>query len=88
LNGLKKLKTERPELDSLYSTVFLNIPKELLRSRIEVRGIFMSDEEYEKRIKSSIFEEEELMKYCDYLIDATLSPNEVVEKFLEIIEKI
>ncbi len=85
-NGLKKLKQENPELDSLYSAVFLNIPKEMLQSRIDTRGIFMSDEEYEKRIKSSIFEEEELMKYCDYVIDATLSPEEVVEKFLEIVE--
>jgi guanylate kinase len=84
-NGLKKLKQENPELDSLYSAVFLNIPKEMLQSRIDTRGIFMSDEEYEKRIKSSIFEEEELMKYCDYVIDATLSPEEVVEKFLEIV---
>ncbi len=87
LNGLKKLKQERPELDEFYSAIFLNIPKEMLRSRIEVRGVFMSDEEYEKRLNSSIFEEEELMKYCDYVIDATLSPEEVVERFLEIVER-
>jgi|GEM_PF-1064064 len=59
----------------------------MLQSRIDTRGIFMSDEEYEKRIKSSIFEEEELMKYCDYVIDATLSPEEVMESFLEIVNK-
>jgi len=85
LGGLKKLKTENPELDSLYSAVFLNIPKAMLRQRIEARGVFMSDEEYQRRLSSALLEEEALMKYCDYSIDATLSPEEVVEKFLEIV---
>ena len=85
LGGLKKLKTEKPELDSLYSAVFLNIPKNMLRQRIESRGLFMSDEEYERRLSSALLEEEELMKYCDYTIDATLSPEGVMEKFLELV---
>lgn len=85
IHGLKRLKKERPELDSVYSTIFLNIPPEKLKERVEARGVFMSDEEYERRVKSSLYEEEEIMKYCDFVVDATLSPDEVLEQFLKII---
>ena len=68
-----------------YSTVFLNIPKEKLKERIEKRGVFMSDEDYANRMKSAQIEEEELAKYCDIVIDATLSQEEVLQEFLKII---
>lgn len=87
VHGLKKLRSERPKFDTHYSTIFLNIPKEKLKDRIEQRGVFMSDEEYQNRVNSSIFEEEELKELCDYIIDATLSPQQVVEEFLKIIEQ-
>lgn len=84
INGLKKLRSERPEFDPYYSTVFLNIPKEKLKERIEQRGVFMSDEEYQNRMNSAMIEEEELKDLCDFVIDATLPPDAVVEAFLKI----
>lgn len=86
IHGLKKLRSERPEFDLYYSTVFLNIPKEKLKERIEQRWVFMSEEEYQNRINSSVFEEEELKELCDYVIDATLPPEEVVQAFLKIVD--
>jgi guanylate kinase len=85
LKGLKMIREEHPDFDTFYSVVFLNIPKEKLSERIEQRGVFMSDEEYTHRMKSAEIEEEELCRICDYQIDATLSPEQVLEKFLEIV---
>lgn len=86
INGLKKLKAERPDLDNYYSTVFLNIPVEALASRVETRGVFMSDEELRRRLSSAEIEEEEIAQICDYQIDATLTPEQVLEVFLNIVQ--
>jgi guanylate kinase len=85
IGGLKKLKKERPDFDPYYSTIFLNIPKEKLKERIEQRGVFMSDEEYNNRMKSAQIEEEELAHICDYTIDATLTPDQVLQELLKIV---
>jgi dephospho-CoA kinase len=47
----------------------------------------MSDEDYKNRMASAEIEEEELSKIADYIIDATLSPDQVLEQFLKIMEK-
>jgi dephospho-CoA kinase len=72
--GLQELRKLRPDLDSAYTTIFLNIPEEVLKQRIAQRGAFMSDEELEKRLKSALFEEEQARVLCDYIIDATKKP--------------
>lgn len=87
IKGLKKLKTEHPELDSFYSTIFLNIPSSQLPERIESRGVFMSDEELARRLSSAEMEEEEIALWCDYQIDATLPPQEVLTIFLDIVKQ-
>ena len=85
--GLKRLRKEKPELDWNYSTVFLNIPICELKNRIESRWVFMCNQEFERRQNSAIMEEEEIAKICDFEIDATLSPEKVLERFLKIINK-
>ncbi|MEA3387238.1 MAG: hypothetical protein U9Q66_02395 [Patescibacteria group bacterium] len=47
----------------------------------------MCDEELTRRINSAIVEEEEGEELCDYIIDATLNPEEVCSKFIEIVNK-
>lgn len=44
----------------------------------------MSDEEYQNRMNSAMIEEEELKHLANFVIDATLSPEEVLEQFLDI----
>ncbi len=85
--GLKRLRKEKPELDSYYSTIFLNIPICTLKERIEARWVFMCNEEFKRRENSALMEEEEIAKICDFEIDATLAPEIVVERFLKIINK-
>ena len=86
IHGLKKLRAERPQFDAHYSTIFLNIPREKLKERIEQRGAFMSDEEFKNRMNSAIFEEEELRNLSTHTIDATLSPEKVIQVFLDIVK--
>ncbi len=81
---LQELRKLRPDLDGSYTTIFLNIPEEVLKQRIEKRWAFMSDDELAKRLKSALFEEEQARDLCDFMIDATQTPQEVMNKLLEI----
>lgn len=88
INWLENLKREKPELDLKYTTIFLNIPTDILKERIKKRWAFMSDEELQKRLNSSIIEEEKSQILCDFVIDATKSEDEVLNEFLKIVNKI
>lgn len=85
--GLEELRKNKPELDEKYTTIFLNIPENVLRQRIEQRGVFMSNEELEKRLNSAVIEEQKANLICNYIIDATQTPQEVLHQVLEIIKK-
>lgn len=87
INWLKRLRKEKPNFDANYTTIFLDIPVNILKDRIEKRWALMCDEELNRRINSAIIEEEEWTKLCDYTIDATLSPEKVFSNFIEIVNK-
>lgn len=84
INWLENLKKNKQELNWKYTTIFLNIPKDILEKRIEKRWIFMNNNELQKRINSSIIEEKKAKKLCDYIIDATVSEEEILNNFLKI----
>ncbi len=84
---LEELRKNKPELDEKYTTIFLNIPENILKKRIEQRGVFMSNEELQKRIGSALMEEQKAKEMCDYIIDATKSPQEVLFEVMQIIKK-
>ncbi|MDP5038946.1 MAG: guanylate kinase [Candidatus Gracilibacteria bacterium] len=85
INGLEELRKLKPEFDKKYTTIFLNIPNEVLKKRIESRGAFMSNDELQKRLNSAIMEEQKARVLCDYIIDATKTQGEVLEDFLKIL---
>lgn len=87
INGLEELRKNRPDLDESYTTIFLNIPEKILKERIKKRWVFMNDIEFQKRIQSSIVEEEKAKKMCNFMIDATKSETEVLQEVLSIINK-
>lgn len=87
INWLEELRKNRPELDEKYTTIFLNIPENILRERIEKRWAFMSDEELKNRLNSAIIEEQKAKKLCNFIIDATLTEDEVLKEVLKIIQK-
>lgn len=83
---LEDLRKNKPELDKNYTTIFLNIPENVLRDRIEKRWAFMSDKELQKRINSSVMEEKRAREICNFIIDATKSEEEVLREVLKIIK--
>ncbi len=86
IHWLKRLKKEKTELNKDYTTIFLNIPVELLKSRIEKRWDNISKDELERRISSALTEEKEARLYCDFMLDATQSPEDVKKEVLQIIK--
>lgn len=87
INWLEKLRKERPELEAKYTTIFLNIPIDILKERIQKRWAFMTNEELQRRISSAIVEEDKAKIMCDFIIDATKNEEEVLEEVLKIIKK-
>ncbi len=85
INWLEELRKLRPEFDEKYTTVFLNIPSDVLEKRIESRWAFMSNDELQKRLNSSDIETKKAFEICDYIIDATKTQREVLDDFLEIL---
>ncbi|MCD5385181.1 guanylate kinase [Candidatus Gracilibacteria bacterium] len=83
--GLKRLIKDKPELKDFYTTIFLNIPVNKLRDRIKKRGEEIKEEELLRREQSAIMEEKEARLLCDYMLDATQSPDKVLKEILDII---
>jgi|GEM_PF-1726234 len=85
--GLEKLVKEYPELRSKMRTIFLNIPSELLPERIKQRGENISQKELKKRLTSADSEREKAQELCDYIIDATQDPTDVLSEVMKILYK-
>ena len=83
--GLKRLIKEKKLDKKDYTTIFLNIPVNKLRERIAKRWEKISEIELKARENSAIMEEAEARKYCDYMLDATQSPERVLKEVLDII---
>ena len=86
IHWLKRLLKEKPELRPYFTTIFLNIPVNILKERIKKRWEKISKEELKAREESAIMEEQEARKYCDYMLDATQTPEKILNEVLEIIK--
>ena len=85
IHWLKRLMKQHPEFRIKYSTIFLNIPLSKLRERIANRWENITESELLARENSAILEETEARKYCDYMLDATQTPDKVLREVLYII---
>ena len=82
--GLEKIR-EEGKIDGKYVTIFLDLPKEIMKERILWREEI--DEEYlNKRLASADFERGKARERCDYIIDTSQPLENVIEAFLEIVE--
>ena len=86
INWLKILRSQKPELDNSYTTIFLNIPNDILIKRIESRWALMTNDELTRRVNSATCEEKEAKEICNYIIDATKNPLEVLNEVVKIIK--
>jgi len=82
---LKRLIKKHPEYREHYTTIFLNIPVNKLRERLNIRWDDVSEIVIKNREQSAIMEEQEARKYCDYMLDSTQSPEKVLREVLDII---
>lgn len=86
---LEKIK----ELDTLwklsfdYLSIFLDIPEKIMIERINSRQE-MPEEEIKRRITSASIEREKAKDICDYVIDASGSIEENLEKINKILREI
>ncbi|PID86479.1 guanylate kinase [Candidatus Gracilibacteria bacterium] len=85
INGLLKLKKQRPELSNDYTSIFLNLPLDKLRERIYSRGHDMSESEFQNRLDSAKNEYLYALDYCDFIVNANQTPQEVLEEVKKII---
>lgn len=83
---LKQLHENHADFKEHYTSIFLNVPDEEIRKRFYERNPDWKPEDIENRIQSTIFERKQAKKYCDYIIDATQSPEEVLKQSLKIIK--
>jgi len=70
-----------------FTTIFLDIPVETVRERILQRDPNTPEENIEKRIASMLEEKKKSEEICDYIIDATQTPEQVMQEVLSIIDK-
>lgn len=61
---------EEHRIDDLYTTIFLDIPLEIMKIRILQRQQIAEDE-LAKRIQSALFEKAQAVNRCNFIIDAT-----------------
>ena len=75
---------EKNSLAEPYTTIFLDIPIELMSQRIMQRQQMGSDE-LQKRVQSAMFEKEQAYILCDHIIDATQDIHDVCKHVSEIV---
>ena len=84
--GLKQIHEKHPDFRENYTSFFLDVPDEVLRERFFSRNPDGSEADFQNRLESTIFERAQADEYCDYIIDATQTPEAILEEVLAIIE--
>ncbi len=85
--GLKQVQEKHPNFRKNYTSFFLNVPNEEMERRYLERHPEGSRDDIKNRLESATLEREQAQEYCDYIIDATQSPEEVLQDILAIIKR-
>lgn len=86
IKGLKQVLEKHPQFQKHFTSFFLDISDEVLQSRYLERHPEGCIDDIKNRLESAQFERTQAEEYCDYIIDATQSPESVLEEVLAIIE--
>ncbi len=84
---LKQLHEKYPDFSKNYTSFFIDVPNEVFRQRFFERSPEASEEDFQNRLESAIFEREHASEYCDYILRWDNTPEEVLQEVLEIIHK-
>jgi len=83
---LKQLAENHPDFRRHYTSFFLDVPNEEMERRFYERNPDGKSEDIANRIESTDHEREQAHQYCDFIIDATKPPEQILEKVLEVIK--
>lgn len=81
---LPKVLEEHKDLREYFSYIFLDIPIDEIKNRLITRWDDVSWDDYDNRVISAQ-KERDLIDLADYVIDATQSPEHVLEQFKKIL---
>ena len=77
---------KHPQFQKHFTSFFLDVSDEIIKERYFSRNPEGSLEDIKNRLESAEFERVQAQEYCDYIIDASQSPESVLEEVLAIIE--
>jgi len=84
--GLKQVIEKHPDFREHFTSFFLDVPNTEMERRYFERNPDGKIEDIQNRLDSTLFEREQAQKYCDHIIDATQSPEEVLQEVLKIMK--
>ena len=84
---LEEIQKNFPDLRESYTSIFLDVPEDTMIERNLERNPNTPQEEIDKRIHSLKNEKAKASELCDYIVDATQTPEKVMEGVLEIMKK-
>jgi guanylate kinase len=84
--GLKQLAENHPDFREHYTSFFLDIPNEEMQRRFYERNPNGTPEDIANRLESTDHERAEAKEYCDFIIDATQKPEQILKQVLKSIK--
>jgi guanylate kinase len=83
---LKQLSENHPNFKENYTSFFLDVSNKEMTRRYLERHSDGCEDDIQNRLESADLEREQAEKYCDYIIDASQSPEQVLSEVLDIIK--
>ncbi len=80
------MQEKHPDFKKYYTALFLDVPSEEMIRRYLERHPEGSKDDIKNRLESAITERKQAKKYCDHIIDASKSPEQVLESVLHIMK--
>lgn len=84
--GLKQVIEKHPEFKKNYTSFFLNVSNEEMERRYLERHPDGCTNDIKNRLESATLERKQAEKYCDFIIDATQKPDDVLRDVLDIMK--
>lgn len=84
---LKQVLEKHPDFREHFTSFFLNVSNEEMERRYLERHPDGCTNDIKNRLESATLEREQAEKYCNHIIDATQSPEDVLQEVLNIMKK-
>lgn len=85
--GLKQVMDKHPDFKDSYTSFFLDVPNIEMIKRYLERHPEGCEHDIHNRLESATLEREQAAKYCDHIVDATQSPEDVLKDIFKIMKQ-